>query len=172
MDFSDRGKMSDLPLTVGGKSLKFPRSEKSTLKKSGLKLPNHGSTRRFRPCLLPFLNRLLDLVTQTQLPQLNALNHVHNVAFATFAGPDETWQMSANLALEVKRSIFETLLAGEIPSTNLLLLQEFNCLARKYERVVGSLAICLPLMKHQVHFVSIAWFLPLLYNLGNIPDTC
>ena len=40
MDFSDRGKMSDLPSTVGGKSLKFPRSEKSTPKKSGLKLPN------------------------------------------------------------------------------------------------------------------------------------
>ena len=82
-------------------------------------------------------------MTQIQLPQLNALNHVHSVAFATFAGPDETWQMSANLALEVKRSIFETLLAGEIPSTNLFLLQDFNCSARKYERVVGSLAICL-----------------------------
>lgn len=79
--------------------------------------------------------------------------------------------MSANLALEVKRSIFETLLAGEIPSTNLfLLLQDFNYSARKYERVVGSLAICLPLMKHQVRFVSIACFLPLLYNLGNIPS--
>ena len=40
VEFSDRGKISDLPPTVGGKSLIFPRSEKFTLKKSGLKLPN------------------------------------------------------------------------------------------------------------------------------------
>ena len=30
VDFSDRGNFSDLPPTVGGKSLIFPRSEKST----------------------------------------------------------------------------------------------------------------------------------------------
>ena len=40
VDFSGRGNFSDLPPTVGGKSLIFPRPEKSTLKKSGLKLPN------------------------------------------------------------------------------------------------------------------------------------
>ena len=40
IDFSDPGNFRVLPLIVDGESLKFPGPEKSTLKKSGLKIPN------------------------------------------------------------------------------------------------------------------------------------